>query len=52
MAVLVLAASMQLGWAILIALTVFVQKVLPFGEVSARLIGIGLLAAAAVVSLT
>jgi predicted metal-binding membrane protein len=52
MAVLVLAASMQLGWAIVIAGAVFVQKVLPYGEVSARLIGVGLLVAAAAVALT
>ncbi len=52
MAVLVLAASMQLAWAIVIAAAVFVQKVLPRGEVSARLIGIGLLAAAVAVALT
>jgi predicted metal-binding membrane protein len=52
MAVLVLAASMQLVWAIVIAAAVFVQKVLPRGEVSARLIGIGLLVAAAAVALT
>ncbi|MCD6021648.1 MAG: hypothetical protein K0R20_1358 [Actinomycetia bacterium] len=52
MAVLVLAASMQLVWAIMIAAAVFVQKALPHGEVSARLIGIGLLVAAAVVALT
>ena len=31
---------------------VFVQKVLPYGEVSARLIGVGLLVAAAAVALT
>jgi predicted metal-binding membrane protein len=52
MAVLVLAASMQLVWAIVIAAAVFVQKVLPRGEVSARLIGIGVLVAAAAVALT
>ncbi|MGH9135851.1 MAG: DUF2182 domain-containing protein [Acidimicrobiales bacterium] len=48
MAVLVLAASMGLGWAAVIAAAVFVQKVLPLGEVSARLTGAGLLVAAAV----
>ena len=52
MAVLVLAASMQLGWAIVIAGAVFVQKVLPYGEVSARVIGVGLLVTAAAVALT
>jgi predicted metal-binding membrane protein len=52
MAVLVLAASMQLVWAIVIAAAVFIQKVLPRGEGSARLIGIGLLAAAVAVALT
>jgi predicted metal-binding membrane protein len=52
MAVLVLAASMRLVWAIVIAAAVFIQKVLPRGEVSARLIGIGLIVAAAAVALT
>jgi predicted metal-binding membrane protein len=52
MAVLVLAASMQLVWAVVIAAAVFIQKVLPRGEGSARLIGIGLLAAAVAVALT
>jgi predicted metal-binding membrane protein len=52
MAVLVLAASMQLVWAIVIAAAVFVQKVLPRGEVTARLIGIGLLVAAVAVAVT
>ena len=50
MAVLVLAASMELAWAAAIAGLVFVQKVLPLGEVSARLTGVGLLVAAAVVA--
>jgi predicted metal-binding membrane protein len=50
MAVLVLAASMQLVWAVVIAAAVFVQKVLPAGELSARLIGVGLLGAALVVA--
>lgn len=48
MAVLVLAASMALGWAAAIAAAVFVQKVLPLGEVSARLTGVALLVAAVV----
>jgi predicted metal-binding membrane protein len=52
MTVLVLAASMQLVWAIVIAAAVFVQKVLPRGEVPARLIGIGLLVAAVAVAVT
>lgn len=52
MAVLVLAASMQLVWAIVIAAAVFIQKVLPRGDVSARLIGIGLLVAAVAIALT
>jgi predicted metal-binding membrane protein len=52
MAVLVLAASMELAWAAAIAAIVFVQKVLPLGEVSARLTGVGLLAAAVVVAAT
>jgi predicted metal-binding membrane protein len=47
MAVLVLAASMGLAWAAAIAAVVFVQKVLPFGEASARLTGVALLVAAA-----
>ena len=52
MAVLVLAASMQLVWAVVIAAAVFVQKVLPRGELSARLIGVGLLVAALAVAVT
>ena len=48
MAVLVLAASMALGWAAAIAAAVFVQKVLPLGEASARLTGVALLVAAVV----
>jgi predicted metal-binding membrane protein len=52
MAVLVLAASMQLVWAVVIAAAVFVQKFLPRGEVSARLIGVGLLVAAVAVAVT
>jgi predicted metal-binding membrane protein len=47
MAVLVFAASMGLVWAVVIAAAVFVQKVLT-GELSARVIGLGLLAAAVV----
>ena len=52
MAVLVLAASMQLVWAVVIAAAVFVQKVLPRGELFARLIGVGLLVAALAVAVT
>jgi predicted metal-binding membrane protein len=52
MAVLVLAASMQLVWAVAIAAAVFAQKVLPGGELSARLIGVGLLVAAVAVAVT
>jgi predicted metal-binding membrane protein len=52
MAVLILAASMQLVWALVIAGAVFVQKVLPRGELSAQLIGVGLLVAALAVALT
>ena len=52
MAVLILAASMQLVWALVIAGALFVQKVLPRGERSARLIGVGLLGAALTVALT
>jgi len=49
MVVLVLAASMSLAWAAVIAAVVFVQKALPLdGELSARLTGAGLLVAAAV----
>lgn len=52
MALLVLAASMGLQWAAAIAAVVFVQKVLSFGEPSARVLGAGLLAAAAIVAVT
>ncbi len=50
MAVLVLAAAMHLLWAAVIAIIVFVQKILPFGELSARVTGVVLLAAAALVA--
>jgi predicted metal-binding membrane protein len=50
MVVLVLAAAMGLVWAAAIAAVVFAQKVAPLGELSARLTGLGLLAAAAVVA--
>lgn len=52
MAVLVLAASMELWLAAVIAAAVFVQKVLSAGEASARLMGAALLAAAVVLTLT
>lgn len=48
MAVLVLAAAMGLGWAALLAAVVFVQKVLPLGELSPRLTGVALLVVALV----
>ena len=50
MAVLVLAASMGLVWAAVIAAAVFVQKVVPLGEGSAKLTGVALLVAAAYVA--
>jgi len=49
MAVLVLAASMSILWAAVIAGVVFVQKVLPLGEAWARVTGVTLLVAAAAV---
>jgi predicted metal-binding membrane protein len=52
MVVLVLAAAMGLGWAAVIAAIVFVQKVLPLGDRTARLTALGLFAAAIVVALT
>ena len=52
MAVLVLAAAMGLVWAAAIAAVVFVQKALPFPELSSRLAGVGLVAAAIVVGVT
>ena len=47
MAVLVIAGSMSLLWVVLIALIIFVEKLMPFGERSAQLTGggLGLLAA-------
>lgn len=51
MAVLVLAAAMSLFWAAVLAAVVFVQKVLPKGEISARLTGAALLIAAIVTAL-
>ncbi|HSI97134.1 MAG TPA: DUF2182 domain-containing protein [Gaiellaceae bacterium] len=52
MAVLVLAAAMGLLWAALIAAVVFVQKVLPLGDASARVTGVALLASAVLVAAT
>lgn len=52
MAVLVLAAAMGLVWAAVIAAAVFVQKVLPFPQLSSRAMGAGLLGAAIVVEVT
>jgi predicted metal-binding membrane protein len=42
MAVLVISGAMSLLWVVLIALIVFVEKVMPFGERSAQLSGAGL----------
>ena len=51
MAVLVLAAAMNLAAAALIAAVVFAEKVLPAGEWTARAAGVALLAVAAVVAI-
>jgi predicted metal-binding membrane protein len=48
MVVLVLAASMSIGWAAVLAGIVFAQKVLPLGETWARITGAALLFAASV----
>ena len=50
MVVLVLAASMSLWAAAILGGVVFVQKVIPLGETSARLTGVALLATAVVVA--
>jgi predicted metal-binding membrane protein len=50
MAVLAFAASMTLGWAVAIAAVVFVQKVLPWSAVTARLTGAALIVAAIVLT--
>jgi predicted metal-binding membrane protein len=50
MVVLVLAAAMSLAAAAIVGGVIFVQKVLPLGETSARVTGVALLAAAAVVA--
>lgn len=51
MAVLVLAAAMHLVWAAVLAAVVFIQKVLPQGERSARMTGVALLIGAIVTTL-
>ncbi|HSA57162.1 MAG TPA: DUF2182 domain-containing protein [Gemmatimonadaceae bacterium] len=51
MAVLVLAASMNLLWAAVLAAVVFAQKVLPYGELSTRLTGVALLIGAIVTAI-
>ena len=52
MAVLVLAAAMSLVWAAAIGVAIFAQKVLPHGDLLARLIGVGLLVSAIVAAMT
>jgi predicted metal-binding membrane protein len=49
--VLVLAASMSIAWAAVIAGIVFAQKVLPLGEAWARLTGVVLLVTAVAATL-
>ena len=49
MAVLVVAGAMALAWAAAIALAVFVEKVVPHGDIAGRLGGAALLAASALV---
>lgn len=51
MAVLVAAGAMGLAWVTLIALVVFVEKLLPWGEGAARLVGLLLLGLGLVVAL-
>ena len=51
MAVLIVAGAMGLAWAAAIALVVFAEKVLPAGDVVARLGGVALVSAAALVIL-
>lgn len=51
MVVLVLAASMNLAWAAGIAAVVFIQKVLPWADASARVTGVALLIIALVMVL-
>ena len=52
MVVLVLAASMSLGWAAVIAAIVFAQKVLPLSETAARVTGLALIFVAATAAVT
>jgi predicted metal-binding membrane protein len=49
MVVLVAAGAMSLPWVLLISVMVFAEKVLPFGEWTARVIGVGLIGLAVVV---
>jgi predicted metal-binding membrane protein len=42
MAVLVMAGGMSLAWVVLIALIVFMEKLMPFGDRGAQLSGAGL----------
>ena len=49
MAVFVAAGSMSLGWAVVIAAAVFVEKVVPQGVAFGRVMGIALIALAALV---
>jgi predicted metal-binding membrane protein len=51
MAALVLAGAMSLAWAAGIALVVFIQKVLPWPVVAARVTGVALLLAAVLTAL-
>jgi predicted metal-binding membrane protein len=50
MAVLVIAGAMSLLWVVLIALIIFVEKLMPFGERGARLTGAGLVLLAVLVA--
>ena len=51
MAVLVIAGAMSLLWVVLIALIVFMEKLMPFGERGAQLSGAGLALLAVLVAL-
>lgn len=51
MVILVAAGAMALHWVLLIAAMVAVEKLLPYGEWTARLIGVGLIALGLVVAL-
>jgi predicted metal-binding membrane protein len=51
MAVLVVAAAMSLAWAAAIALVVFAERVLPRGELTARLLAVALVAAGLVTAI-